>query len=101
MQFSKLEREMHDSPLKCTTNGADGSPEKTNGSNKKLRKCDSKKLVSSPDKASAARLNLSPSPPKRTENPSKQEDRKSASPDKKFQSPTRTGKSPKKLKPFG
>ena len=39
MQFSQLEREMHNSPLKCTTNNDAASPEKSaaTSSNSKLQ----------------------------------------------------------------
>ena len=62
----------------------------------------------SPEKTTAGRLNLSPSPAKHSENASRAaEDRKSQSPPKKFSSPSRLGNSPSKSgaaksgKPFG
>jgi len=63
----------------------------------------------SPDKSTAGRLHLSPSPAKHSENATRAaEDRKSQSPPKKFSSPSRTTNSPKKTasptkgsKPFG
>jgi len=116
MQFSQLEREMHNSPLKCTTNSeAASSPEKATGSAHKLqdhayRNSGAKKAIGSPspEKTTASRLaNNSPSPNKQTENLARMEDRKIDSPPRKYHSPTRAGTSNKKSpsksggKPFG
>ena len=64
------------------------------------------KMSPSPDKSTAGRLHLSPSPAKHSENANRaSEDRKCQSPPKKFSSPSRTSlkkTSPSKsAKPFG
>ena len=69
---------MQGSPLKCSTNNEAASPDKDIKAHKK-------QMSPSPDKTTAGRLNLSPSPAKHSENASRAaEDRKSQSPPKSF-----------------
>ena len=119
MQFSQLEREMHNSPLKCTTNSdAMASPDKQKSSpmqaqayrNSGSKMQQSPSLVS-PTKTTAnlARPSYSPSPDKqgalRSENIRMEDPSMRSPPQKKYSSPQRSGAkrvSPsKEQRPFG
>ena len=103
MQFSQLEREMHNSPLKCTTNSeAMASPDK-NKSSPKLQaqayhnsgsKHHSPSLVSPTKTTSISRPQYSPSPDKkgalRGENIRIEDPSMRSPPQKKYSSPQRS-----------